>query len=54
MREMFEAELDNSYDFKIDESKEFEEQELLEETKAILANIFANKYIKNIRNSILE
>ena len=40
MREMFEAEQDNAYDFKIDESKEFEEQELLEETKAILANIF--------------
>lgn len=40
MREMFEAEQDNTYDFKIDESKEFEEQKLLEETKAILANIF--------------
>ena len=29
-----------TYDFKIDTEKTFEEQELLEETKAILANIF--------------
>ena len=40
MREMFEAEMDKTYEFKINESKEFEEQDLLEETKAILANIF--------------
>ncbi len=40
MRDMFEAEQLKTYDFQIDTNKPFEEQELLEETKAILANIF--------------
>lgn len=40
MRDMFEAEQLKTYNFKIDTEKPFEEQELLEETKAILANIF--------------
>lgn len=40
MRDMFEKEQLKTYDFQIDTSKTFEEQELLEETKAILANIF--------------
>lgn len=40
MRDMFEAEMDKNYSFEIDTAKPFEEQELLEETKAILANIF--------------
>ena len=40
MREMFELEMDKNYSFEIDTTKLFEEQELLEETKAILANIF--------------
>ena len=40
MLEMFKAKMDVNYDFKIDTNKEFEEQILLEETKAILANIF--------------
>lgn len=40
MRDMFEAEQLKTYDFKVDTEKPFEEQELLEETKAILANIF--------------
>lgn len=40
MRDMFEAEQLKTYDFQIDTTKSFEEQELLEETKAILANIF--------------
>lgn len=40
MRDMFEEEMDKNYSFKIDTTKPFEEQELLEETKAILANIF--------------
>lgn len=40
MRDMFEEEMDKTYSFKIDTTKPFEEQELLEETKAILANIF--------------
>lgn len=40
MREMFEEEMDKEYIFEIKENVEFEELELLEETKAILANIF--------------
>ena len=40
MLEMFKAKMDVNYDFKIDTNKVFEEQILLEETKAILANIF--------------
>lgn len=40
MRDMFEAEQLKTYNFQIDTEKTFEEQELLEETKAILANIF--------------
>ena len=34
------SKMDNTYNFSIDINKSFEEQELLEETKAILANIF--------------
>ena len=37
---MFEEKMDKNYLFKYDESKSFEEQELLIETKAIFANIF--------------
>lgn len=40
MRDMFEAEQLKTYNFQIDTEKTFEEQELLEETNAILANIF--------------
>ena len=40
MRDIFEAEQLKTYNFQIDTEKTFEEQELLEETKAILANIF--------------
>lgn len=32
--------MDKNYEFKVDINKSFEEQELLEETKAIFANIF--------------
>lgn len=40
MRDMFEAEQLKTYNFQIDTEKPFEKQELLEETKAILSNIF--------------
>ena len=40
MRDMFEGEQLKTYHFEIDTDNLFEEQELLEETKAILANIF--------------
>ena len=40
MIKTFKINMDDKYDFKIDISKSFEEQDILEETKAILANIF--------------
>lgn len=40
MLDTFNAKMDNNYEFFIDTNKGIEEQELLEETKAILANIF--------------
>ncbi len=40
MIDTFNRKMDNNYNFSIDINKSFEEQELLEETKAILANIF--------------
>lgn len=40
MLEMFKIKYDKDYNFKIDTNKPFEEQELLDETKAIFANIF--------------
>lgn len=40
MIKLFNVKMDRDYEFKIDENKNFEEQEIMEETKAILANIF--------------
>ena len=40
MIRMFKEKMDKNHEFKYDESKNFDEQELLIETKAILANIF--------------
>ena len=40
MIDTFKAKMDIEYDFKVDINKSFEEQDLLEETKAIFANIF--------------
>ena len=40
MLNTFNEKMDKNYDFSIDINKSFEEQELLEETKAIFANIF--------------
>ena len=40
MLDTLNSKMDNTYNFSIDINKSFEEQELLEETKAILANIF--------------
>ena len=36
----FKAKMDKNYDFKVDINKSFEEQDLLEVTKAIYANLF--------------
>ena len=55
MRDMFEAEQLKTYNFQIDTKKTFEEQELLEETKAILANIFRDYWATEIqRNKIVS
>lgn len=40
MIEMFKHNMDTSYNFKIDVTRSFENQVLMEETKAILANIY--------------
>lgn len=40
MIDTFKERMDKTYNFKIDTNKSFEEQKILEETKAILANIF--------------
>ena len=63
--EMFEKNKDEEYNYKIDINKPFKEQKLLQETEAILANIFrdywASPYQKqkiiekeNYDNSIIE
>lgn len=55
MRDMFEAEQLKTYDFQIDTEKAFEEQELLKETKAILANIFRDYWATDYQKArILE
>lgn len=55
MKDMFEDKKSKTYNFKIDTTKPFEEQELLEETKAILSNIFRD-YLANDyqREKIIE
>lgn len=40
MIQTFEKNMDGNYEFKVDENKSFEEQKILDETKAILAIIF--------------
>lgn len=51
MRDMFKAEQSKTYNFQIDTEKPFEEQELLEETKAILANIFRDYWATDYQKS---
>lgn len=45
--------MDKEYEYKIDETKQFEEQEMSDITKAVLANIFkdywATPYQKKIK-----
>lgn len=49
MREMFEEKQSTTHNFKVDTTKPFEEQEILDETKAILANIFRDYWATNIQ-----
>lgn len=50
----FKAKMDKNYDFKVDINKSFEEQELLEETKAIFANIFRDYWATPYQKEIIE
>lgn len=52
--EMFNANMDNTYEFKVDISKNFEEQNLLDETKAILANIFRDYWATPYQKERIE
>lgn len=54
MIETFKAKLDNDYDFKVDINKSFEEQDLLEETKAIFANIFRDYWATPYQKERIE
>lgn len=54
MIETFKAEMDNNYSFIIDTSKNFEEQEILDETKAILANIFRDYWATPYQKERIE
>lgn len=54
MIDTFKAKMDNDYDFKIDINKNFEEQNLLEETKAIFANIFRDYWATPYQKERIE
>ena len=54
MLDTFKAKMDNNYDFKVDINKSFEEQEILEETKAILANIFRDYWATPYQKERIE
>lgn len=54
MIDTFKAKMDNEYDFKVDINKSFEEQDLLEETKAIFANIFRDYWATPYQKEIIE
>ena len=49
----FEHNKDKNYKFNIDENKRFEEQNLLDETKAILANIFRDYWASSKQKEII-
>lgn len=54
MIDTFKTKMDNDYDFKIDINKSFEEQNLLEETKAIFANIFRDYWATAYQKERIE
>lgn len=54
MLDTFNSKMDNSYNFSVDINKSFEEQELLEETKAILANIFRDYWATPYQKERIE
>lgn len=54
MINMFKTKMDKSWNFIVDINKPFEEQELLEETKAILANIFRDYWATPYQKERIE
>lgn len=54
MIDTFKAKMNKNYDFKVDINKNFEEQELLEETNAILANIFRDYWATPYQKEKIE
>ena len=54
MIDTFKAKMDQNYDFKVDINKSFEEQDLLEETKAIFANIFRDYWATPYQKERIE
>ena len=54
MIDTFKSKMDNDYEFKIDINKSFEEQNLLDETKAIFANIFRDYWATPYQRERIE
>lgn len=54
MIDTFKAKMNENYNFHIDINKNFEEQELLDETKAILANIFRDYWATPYQKERIE
>ena len=54
MLNMFKIKMDETWDFEIDTNKPFEEQELLDETKAIFANIFRDYWATPYQKEKIE
>ena len=54
MLEVFRTKMDKNWDFKVDINKSFEEQELLDETKAIFANIFRDYWATPYQKERIE
>lgn len=52
--EIFNTNMDKDYKFKIDENSSFEEQNLLEETKAIFANIYRDYWATPYQKEKIE
>lgn len=54
MIDTFKTKMDVNYDFQVDINKSFEEQELLDETKAIFANIFRDYWATPYQKERIE
>lgn len=54
MLEVFKTKMDKDWDFKVDINKSFDEQNLLDETKAIFANIFRDYWATPYQKERIE